>query len=88
MENKVLNILFSVDDKEIKFIKTINDDPSTTQIMGYYVKDEWREARKYLIEYLKGYDVYNFLKFNDLDMIFEKRETEFEKVPFIFNSMF
>lgn len=89
MKNKTLNIFFIVDKKEIKFMETIGNDVETARIMGYFLEYDWKEARKYLINFLNNYDSYNLLKMNKAELILLKKGiTEFEKVLFIFNSMF
>lgn len=89
MGNRVLNIFFIVENSEISFMETIDNDVNTAKAMGYFPECDWEEARKYLIKFLNNYDSYNFLKLNKAEIILHKKNiTDFEKVPFIFNSMF
>lgn len=89
MGSRILNIFFIVNDGEISFMETIDNDVDTTRTMGYFLECDWKEARKYLVEFLNNYDLYNFFKIDKAEIILQQKGiTKFEKVPFIFNSMF
>lgn len=89
MKNKVLNIFFVVEDKEIKFIETIDNEISTAKIIRNFSETEWKIARKYLIKFLNNYENYNFLKINKANIILRKKNVKLiEKAVLIFNSMF
>lgn len=89
MKNKTLNIFFVVDNSEITFMETIDNDVDKSRAVGYFPEHDWKGARKYLINFLNNYDSYNLLKMDRAKIILhQKGITEFEKVPFIFNSMF